>query len=423
MKLKNINENLLNKISRKIIFPNLNIKRKEIKIRNKDLGINSNDFSSFEFSFSFDQKNNKDFFNVLNKNSFVKNYFNKKFNPKTLRNYEVFFNRRNEENIKYKLFNKATSTSDSFDNSFNRNNKNNTLIKSLNYNKEKNNRLIIHKKIFYLNKINNMKSLIENSRKQNKVHSNIKSASNKKYQTIFTKYNMKEDKSTMKSQEQGPNFEMLSSKYSNKNIKQNEESKETQTQKKIFTNEEIKKSDFQNNTLNEKYLRTDISMNSNPSVFLQPKFVHLPNKDNLKNFKKTDKPTFYCQRDSVKKKINLMIKNKYQSKFKKEPINTYWLNSNRRNKKFDKNSILNRKANKINKNDIKIKGIKYVSVDLNGLAKIPNRLIKFDKYGNQINNLKSSKNNSNNKLDKADVFKIIQKKLINKFIYIKNKLK
>ena len=199
--------------------------------------------------------------------------------------------------------------------------------------------------------------------------------------------------------------------------------KRLKLKKKIFTNEEIKKSDFQNNTLNEKYLRTDISMNSNPSVFLQPKFVHLPNKDNLKNFKKTDKPTFYCQRDSVKKKINLMIKNKYQSKFKKEPINTYWLNSNRRNKKFDKNSILNRKANKINKNDIKIKGIKYVSVDLNGLAKIPNRLIKFDKYGNQINNLKSSKNNSNNKLDKADVFKTIQKKLINKFIYIKNKLK
>ena len=33
-------------------------------------------------------------------------------------------------------------------------------------------------------------------------------------------------------------------------------------------------------------------------------------------------------------------KPKEESKFKKEPINTYWLNSNRRNKKFDKGDIL-----------------------------------------------------------------------------------
>lgn len=422
MKLK-INENLLNKISRKIIYPSIIINRKEIKIINKDIGNNSNEFSSCAFSFSLDQKNNKNFFNVLNKNNFIKSYINKKFNQKTIKNYDYFFNRRNEDNIKYKLFNKATSTSDSFENSFNKNKKNYTFIKSFNDTKEQNNCLIIHKKIFYLNKLTNIKPLNVNSRRQNKTNSTIKSASNKRYQTIFTKYNIIEDKNKLKSQEQGQNFEILSSKYNTNNIIQNEETKETQIQRKLFTNEEIKKSDFQNNTSSEKYLRTDTSINSNNTVFLLPKFVHIPNKDNLKNFKKIYEPTFYCQRDRVKKKINLMMKNKNESKGKIDSITNYWLNPNNRNKKHDKNSILNKIAKNNNENEKKSKGIKYVSVDLNGLAKIPNRLIKFDKYGNQISPLKRSKNNKKSKLSQTDAFQMMQKELINRFIFIKNKLK
>ena len=423
MKLK-INENLLNKISRKIIYPSLIIKRKEIKIRNKEMDNNSNDFSSYAFSFSLDQKNNKNFYNVLNKNSFIKSYINKKFNAKAIKNYDYFFNRRNEDNIKYKLFNKATSTSDSFENSFNKNKKNYNLIKSFNDTKAQNNCLIIHKKIFYLNKLTNIKPPNINSRRQNKTNSAIKSASNKRYQTIFTKYNLIEDKNKVKSQEQGQNFEVLSSKYNTQNIViKNDESKENQTQRKLFTNEEIKKSDFQNNTSSEKYLRTDTSINSNRTVFLLPKFVHIPNKDNLKNFKKIYKPTFYCQRDSVKKKINLMMKNKNESNGKNGAITTYWLKPNNRNKKHDKNSILNKIRNKNKENEKKSKGIKYVSVDLNGLAKIPNRLIKFDKHGNQINQIKSRKNNMKNKLSQTDAFQMMQKELINRFIFIKNKLK
>jgi hypothetical protein len=144
------------------------------------------------------------------------------------------------------------------DNSINKEKKNKTsLIKSFNKTKDNNNNcLIIHRKIFVLSKISNIKPAKINfsNQRKNKTTPLINSASSKRYQTIFTKCKMDEIKIKEKSQE--PNFELLSSKYNkdNTNIKI-EESKETQTPRKIFTNDELKKTEFHNNTLNEQYFK------------------------------------------------------------------------------------------------------------------------------------------------------------------------
>ena len=122
MKLK-INENLLNKTNKRTVYPTLNIKMKEIKLRNKKSIINSSDNSPSAFSFSLDQNNNK-IFNIKGKSDFIKSHFNKNtFNLKLIKKYNLLLNKRNEGNIKTILFNKGTSTSDSLDATINKENR------------------------------------------------------------------------------------------------------------------------------------------------------------------------------------------------------------------------------------------------------------------------------------------------------------
>ena len=418
-----INENQLNKMEKKLKYPNLFIKRKEIKIRNKDYTANSMDTTPVAFSFSLDQKVGK-LINNIYKNNFMNSYINKNiYNSKLIKKYQHLYNRRNEGSIKNKLFHKATCTNDSMDNSINKEKKNKTsLIKSFNKTKDNNNNcLIIHRKIFVLSKISNIKPAKINfsNQRKNKTTPLINSASSKRYQTIFTKCKMDEIKIKEKSQE--PNFELLSSKYNkdDTNIKI-EESKETQTPRKIFTNDELKKTEFHNNTLNEQYLKTDTSNYNHTLSVLLPKFVNIPNIENVKNFKSIYKPTFYIQKNDVKNKINLMMQNSKNNTYEKNmSLNSY----NRGNKKTeDKKQLLNKIIKKNKEHNLKSIGIKFVSVNLNGLAKIPNRLVQYDKYGNQLKRFVNY-NNRKRLLGQSDAFKLMKKSMINKFIIIKNKNK
>ena len=408
MNLK-INENLLNKFDKKMKYPNLIIKRKEIKIKNKDTTTSSMDVTPLAFSFSLDQKTGK----LINKNNFMNSYFNKnKYNSKLIRQYRNMYNKRNDGNLKNKFFHKATSSNESIDMSINKERKNNTaLIKSFNNTKD-NNFLFIHKKIFVLDKISNTKptNTYLNSQKKNRIKSLTNSTSSKKYQTIFTKCIMKDIKLKEKSSELAQNFQPLSSKYNNKI----EESKETQTPRKMFTNEELKKTVFRNNDM---YLKTDSTVNYNHTLSVMlPKFVHIPNFENLKNFKNNNKPIFYCQKDDVKQKIDLMIQNS-----KNNNENNMFLSSNERfknkNKNNDKKAFLEKM---LAKNNLKTNGIKFVSVNLNHLTKIPNRVVQFDRYGNQIRHF-MSKSNRKRIFSQSDAFQLMKKNMINKFILIKNK--
>ena len=424
MKLK-INENLLNKMNKRTVYPTLNIKMKEIKLRNKKSIINSSDNSPSAFSFSLDQNNNK-IFNIKGKSDFIKSHFNKNtFNLKLIKKYNLLLNKRNEGNIRTILFNKGTSTSDSLDATINKEKMNNAFIKSFNYIKEKNDDLIIHKKIFILNKIDVLKPKNNNmnNRSKNQPKSLTKSASRKKYQTIFTKYNDKKDFKKIEKSQEPHNYEILSSKYSN--IKNNEvESKEVQTPRKLFSNEEIKKTKFQfYNMNNDKYLRTDGAINYNLTLSsLMPNYVNLPNTENLQNFEKICKPIFYCQKDSVKQKLNLMMQNKEAYRKIKPNHDQCWNLDNKY--KYNHQKIL---MNKLNKNNrryyLKNNGIKFISVNLNGVTQIPNRLIKLDRYGNKINNANRNNNSCRRTLNQSDNLKIMKNKMINKFNYINNLLK
>ena len=417
MNLK-INENLLNKINKNTQYPNLIIKRKEIKIRNKDLVSNSMDVSPLAFSFSVEQKNSK-LVNAIIKNNFMNSYIKKNlYNARLIKQYKRLYNKRNEENIKNKLFNKINSSNDSMDISINKENKKNILLKSFNDTKDNINCLMIHKKIFVLNKVPNSKADNTNLNTQRKTKkiSLTNSASAKRYQTIFTKFIMNDLKFKEKSQEQGYNFELFSSKYNNLN--KQEESKETQTPRKIFSNEELQKTTF-NNNMNEKYLKTDSTVNYNHTLsVLLPKFVHMPNVENIKNFKINNKPTFYIQKNEVKQKIkSIMNHNKiFNDK-------NFFLNSSEKIKNKNKNNVKkNVFKQMLEKNSLKTNGIKFVSVNLNGLAKIPNRIIKLDRYGNQIQKIRS---NTNKKriFSQSDAFHLMKKSIINKYIISKSKQK
>jgi hypothetical protein len=410
-----INENLFNRIDKKDIYPNIFIKNKEIKMRNRDFTTNSMDASPFEFSFSLEQNSNKIFNNKIYSRNLIPIDFNKNmYNSKLLKKYKQLFNRRNNDNIKNKLFNRISSmNNESMENSNNKEKKINTsLIKSFNKIKDKkdknNNFLIIHKKIFVLGRaLKNKASNINLKNKRTKeTNSLIISDKAKRYKTVFIKCNMDKIKLKEKSQESVQKFELFSSKYSNKL----EESKGTQTPRKLFTNDEIKKIEFLNNTFNDKYVNTDNSYKKNSLSVLLPKFIQMPNIENVKNFKKIYKPTFYCQKNDVKNKINLML-----NKNKNNPFNkTILWNSHKVYKNRHKINVKNSLLNQINeKSNSKINRIKYISVNLNNLTKIPNRLIQVDKYGNQIKQFISHKDKKRF-LSQSDSFHFLKKIKIKK---------
>ena len=415
MKLK-INETLLNKISIKKKYLNLIINKKILDIKNKEKANNSANNTPMAFSFFLNQKN-LNIYNLMNKKyNFNQNIDNKKL----LNKYRNIYNKMCEDNIKTKLFNKATSTYDSID-SINIENKNNDFIKSFNRpnieNKNKNNaliksfnktnddnKLIIHRKLVILNKYQNSKRPKPKNQKQ-RENFLINSASSKKYHTILTKYNMNDIQNKNKIQEQGKNLGIFSSKNNN----QQEFSKEALTPKKIFTNEEIKKIEFQNQSFNNKYLHTDASISKNNTLtMVLPKFINMPNANNLKKLQK--KPTFFCQKEDVKKNIDLILQNNKNDAYENiVPITAKFWNSNNQNRKNIFNKIDVKSTNRYMQNN----GIKYVSVNLNILTKIPNRIVHIDNHGNKINNIAINSNNTSNRKKRikshSDAFRTLRR--------------
>ena len=433
MKLK-INENLLKKMNNKFAFPNLIINQKEITIKEQDNIDISNDFSPLAFYFSLDQKIINKYSKIAKKNSTGQNGVNNKIlNTKLIRKYNNLLSRKNGESIKIKLFNKATSTSDSFDNSFNNKEmKSNYLIKSFNMNKDLNDCLIAHNKIFLLSKIKNSRMNNQNKNNQNIIINSLKkSDSSHKYQTIFSKNNLIEKKDDEKPQELIQNFELLSSKYSMNELIKIDKPKKLLTPKNEIINKEInniiRNTELQNKTTNEKYIKTEESkISKNNTIILMPKYVQMPNLENLKNFQRNSRPIFYCQKDSVKKNINLMIQNNKNEKYLKlgEIAAKFWNKSNKNNRNNINNiNILFNKKNLKQKEKEKntySNGMKYSSINLNGFANIPNRLIKFDKHGNKMN---TSKNSMKGNLSHFHAFKKLKDKMLYKFSLIKNKFK
>ena len=433
MKLK-INENLLKKMNNKFAFPNLIINQKEITIKEQDNIDISNDFSPLAFSFSLDQKIINKYSKIAKKNSTGQNGVNNKIlNTKLIRKYNNLLSRKNGESIKIKLFNKATSTSDSFDNSFNNKEmKSNYLIKSFNMNKDLNDCLIAHNRIFLLSKIKNTRMNNQNKNNQNIIINSLKkSDSSHKYQTIFSKNNMIEKKDDEKPQELIQNFELLSSKYSMNELIKIDKPKKLLTPKNEIINKEInniiRNTELQNKTTNEKYIKTEESkISKNNTIILMPKYVQMPNLENLKNFQRNSRPIFYCQKDSVKKNINLMIQNNKNEKYLKlgEIAAKFWnkSNKNNRNNRNNINILFNKKnlKQKEKEKNTYSNGMKYSSINLNGFANIPNRLIKFDKHGNKMN---TSKNSMKGNLSHFHAFKKLKDKMLYKFSLIKNKFK
>ena len=431
MKLK-INENLLKKVNKKIQYPNLIINQKEIKIRIRDNIRTTNDYSPSIFSFSYDQKSpNKLINSTKKKNSFFNNSINNRIlNSKFINKYNNLLCRKHKENIKNKLFNKATSTSDSLDSSFNKEMKTNYFIKSFNKNEEQNEGLFIQRRIIELSKIRRSKLNNQNKNKNNQSNNQSNYATNsikksdsiRKYQTIFSKYNIKESKENQKYQELVQNFELFSSRYSINEFIKNENSKRLLTPKKILINHKIPKIEINTKTKNEKYTKTETSkISKNNTLLIIPKLVQMPNIENLKKFRNFHKPIFFCQKESVKNNINLMIKNnKKEKQFRLSAMTqTFW---NKKNKILLLNKVNSIEKEK-DKNNSNSKIMKYTPINLNGFAKIPNRLIKLDKYGNKLEQI-----NENIKSKKGDInhvysFQKLKENIFNKFSLIKKNIK
>ena len=432
MKLK-INEKLLKKVNKKIQYPNLKINQKEIKIRFGDNIRLKNDCSPSSFSFSYDQKSPNNLFNTPKKYSFVKNIINNRMlNSNSPNKYNNMLFKKNKENVKNRMFNKATSTSYSLDSSFNSEMKTNYFIKSFNKNKGQNDCLIIQKKIIDLSKIRNIQMNNNNKNKNNKsnnqsnyITSSIKkSDSIKKYQTILIKYNLKESKENEKPQELVQNLEFFSSRYSINEFMKNENSKRLLTPKKILINHKIPKIQIHNKTMNEKYAKTETSkISKNKTILIIPKFVQMPNIENLKKFRNNGGPIFFCQKESVKNNINLMIKNNNKEKYFRlsAMASNYW---NKKNENLLLNKINSIEKEK-DKNNSKSKIMKYTPVNLNGFAKIPNRLIKFDKYGNKLEEINDNNKTKNKEVNINNIyaFQKLKEHMLNKISLIKKKIK
>ena len=421
-----INENLFNniiKIDKKDKYPNINIKNKRINSIDKNVISNSMETTPFEFSISLEQKSNKIINNINNMNIMSFDINKNTYKSKLMKKYKQLFNRNNNENIRNKLFNRITSMNNDFlENGINKEKKNNTsLLKSFDKVKDKkgtedknNNVLIIHKKFFSLCRGSNKKSSNVNikNQKKNKTTSLLTSDSAKRYKTVFIKCKMDKIKLKDKSQEPVQKFELFSPKYNN-NL---DESKGNQTPRKLFTNDEIKKTEFHNHNLNNNYIKTDSSYKSNSLSILLPKLIQIPNIENVKNFKKIYKPTFYIQKNDVKKKISLMFEQNKNNPFHKRILLSFNKEYKNRNNINIRNTFLNKMTSE---NNSKIKGIKYISVNLNNLVKIPNRLIPVDKYGKQIKHFISYKKKKI-LLSQSDAFERDKNK---KLILIKNKIK
>ena len=367
---KKFNETLINSI-KKSNYYNFFIKPKnEYKknSKNKDKKrkikiIQTINISPLTLSFEPDEKNSNNknnLFNNIGKISKKINIFSAKFgnNHKYIRKGKLKF-------IKNKLSYSKISTNNTFES-----NNEKKINKKINGNKE-NDLFVAHKKIDFTNPIRNSYNKSKKTELNNKSYINFENS--KKYKTIFTKYNSNNNnlnKNKIILEDTNYFFEIFSSKY---NTKKNEEERKNIENNKLFKNEILNKAEFYkfNSFLERnKYFKTESATNSNNTT------KHIKNENIINN------P--YILRS---KKINLkLILQKIQNNpINNIPILTKFINKN-------KEISLDHSPLKKLKN---INVVKYSPINLNMLAKIPNRLILIDNHGNEFNDFKNNKNNKN----------------------------
>ena len=401
---KIINETLINSI-KKTNYYNFFIKQKS---ENKKIQKNNNDannkkiklmqrinLSPLTLSFNPEEKNTKiNLFNKIEKDSEKINILNNKFISK--KKYDL--------KGKIKLIkNRLSFSKVSINNTFETNNerKINVLIKGLN--QDNNNLIIQHKKIDFSNFINY--PLNTNRKNKIKNKSYIVFPTSKKYKTILTKSNTNLNEDIKKRILEEPSFipELFSSKYNKKNKK---EEKNYNENNKLFHNEEIKKSKFYkfDSCLEKnKYSITEISSNIN-SIFLKnKKNLNLSSnkKTKVNKFNNLYKPKYYYKKKKRIKNLKLILQ-----KIKNNPIdNIPIFTKNLKNKKdisfdispFNKHNIYNN-----------YNGVKYSPINLNMLAKIPNRIMPIDNHGNEFNVPKNSKKKSTKKNNFNNIFNVLK---------------
>ena len=316
--------------------------------------------SPLALSFGPDEKNKKNELYKTDKNSPINNILKNKFITKN----------KLLEKGKLKLIKNKFSLSKIFVNNTFESNKENKFINILNcinQNQNQNNLFIEHKKIDFSNVIN----FPYNKKKKVKNKSYIHSDNSTKYKTIFTKYN-NTNINNISPEEQSCYFEVFSSKYKNK--KEEENKNISNNKNKLFKNEEISKIELHrfvphSTKKNKKYFQTETTSNLN-SIFSENKNGQFFNKtENSKNYNNSFKPIFNSKNKKRKINLKLMIqklKNKLLSDVAKNK-NSYYKNGNR---------------------------VKYSPIDLNLLAKIPNRIIPIDNHGNEIKEFKININST-----------------------------
>ena len=118
-----------------------------------------------------------------------------------------------------------------------------------------------------------------------------------------------------------------------------------------------------------------------------------------------------------------MIKNNNKEKYFRlsAMASNYW---NKKNENLLLNKINSIEKEK-DKNNSKSKIMKYTPVNLNGFAKIPNRLIKFDKYGNKLEEINDNNKTKNKEVNINNIyaFQKLKEHMLNKISLIKKKIK
>ena len=361
---KIINETLINSIKKKKYY-NIFIKPKSENKKNikktdnkrKIKIIQTLNISPLTLSFEPDEKNNTN--NLFNNKGNISKKISV-FSAKLGNSYK-YIRKGKIKFIKHKLSFSKASTNNTFE--YNKEKKTFKLIIG-NQENDKNNLIVEHKKIDFSNPINYPLNKNKKAKLKNKSHMNLDTP--QKYKTIFTKYNNNKNKNILEE----PNYylEKFSSKYNNNNKNKNEEIKYIE-RNNLFGNEALNKAEFYKyNSIYErnKYFKTESSTNTNNTTYTKSK--------NIKNY-----PHFFKN-----KKINLKL---FLQKIQNNPINnipifTRFLNSK---KEISLDTLPLTKFKNI-------LSIKYSPINLNMLAKIPNRLVLIDNHGNEFKGFKYKKN-------------------------------
>ena len=381
MKNETLTDNI-KKTNYYIFFTKLKFEKKEnIKINN-DKGklriIKNLNLSPLVLSFEPDEKNKKnDSFNKIEKKSIHNNIFKNKLSAKI-----KSLDQKRLKLIKKKLsLNRVitNNTNNTFE--YYKEDKSNDILNKINQNKI--NLFIEHKKIDFSNE----KNLSSNKMKKIENKSSYIDFENSvKFKTIFTKFNNNKVNNFVP-EEKSHYFEVFSSKYNNK--KKEEEIKNNLNNKnKLFTNEEISRVEFYkfgsyNVKKNKKYFETETISNLN-NILLENKNNKIFTKtENSKISNNSFKPIF-----DTKKNQRINIKFMMQ-KIKNNPKNIPIFNKllNKKEELSTSNDFQNN--NKYYKNS---NGVKYSPINLNMLAKIPNRIIPIDSHGYEYKTFKLNNN-------------------------------